>query len=156
MKKCCVVLIILFVTQVAFAQPKFVTTIYPFFDIVRSIVGDRGVVYNILPSGASPHTYQLRPSDMRHVETATAMIMGGPGLDDWAYKLPNTNRIELLDLVPDSLILTFEAFHEETRVKDSVSTDEHAHHHHEGDIDPHFWTDPLTVRGILPNLTEIL
>ncbi len=132
-----------------YGGPNYVATIFPFYDIVKTIVGERGAVFVLLPPGASPHTFHLRPSDMKKVGEASGLILGGPGLDEWAFELPSALHITLLELVPDSLLLAFQTAHEFENHADG------SHHHGEG-IDPHFWTDPLTVRGILPRLTELL
>ena len=73
----------------AYSQTKYVTTIHPFHEILKNITGARGEVHRILPPGASPHTYELRPSDLRIVATATALFYGSENLDAWALKFKN-------------------------------------------------------------------
>lgn len=155
MRKVLAIIIILTYSQV-YAQTKYVTTIHPFQEILKEVVGDRGEVYQILPPGASPHTYELRPSDLRTVATAKALFYGSENLDAWALKLQNTNRIELIRYVDGDSLIHFQQEHE--RQKSDVYHDEHEDegHHHSSGVDPHFWTDPLTVKSLLPTLTENL
>jgi zinc transport system substrate-binding protein len=138
-------------TNAAFSQVNYVTTLHPFKEILNSVVGERGEVISILPPGASPHTYHLKPSDMRKVESATALIIGGHNLDEWALKFQNSNKFELIDLIPKSELLDFESVgkHEEEHT-------DLEHHHHEGGTDPHFWTDPIVVKSLLPQLVDKL
>jgi zinc transport system substrate-binding protein len=82
------------------------------------------------------------------VEEATALITGGRNLDDWAEKFSGSHHLELLSLVPPHMLLSWES-HGEEKGADS-------HHHHVSGIDPHFWTDPLTVKALLPNLVDHL
>jgi len=135
----------------AWAQTQYVTTIYPFKLILQSIVRDCREVHCLLPPGASPHTYEVRPSDMRMVETAKAMFIGGKNLDEWALKFYNPNRIQLLDLLPPDSLLYFKS-HTHAG-KNDLGVDNHDHGQ---EVDPHFWTDPLTVKALLPSLTDTL
>jgi zinc transport system substrate-binding protein len=148
---------ILLLTNVAHPQVKYVTTIHPFQEILKSIVGDRGEVHRILPPNASPHTYELRPSDIKMMKAATALFYGSENLDAWALRFENTNRIELLELVdPDFLIYFQSEHHDEANDVTHDKNHEIDHHHDASGVDPHFWTDPLTVKSLLPALTEKL
>lgn len=124
-------------------EPLFVTTIPPFAAIVSPVVGERGSVVTLLNAGDSPHTYEPRPSDVRRVSDATALLYGAASLDGWAADLPAPRRIALLDLVPTG-------FHR------PAVTGIHADPGSSSSIDPHFWTDPLTVRALLPALSDTL
>jgi len=152
-----IILAILLIFSSGRSQTRYVTTIHPFQEIMKSVVKNRGEVYRILPPGASPHTYELRPSDIRKVETAAALILGGKNLDEWAFKFQHPNRIELLNLIPADYLLhlEFESQDEHQHAKhEKVVASQH--HHHRGGIDPHFWTDPLAVKALLPPLVEKL
>lgn len=138
MKKLIFYFILLF-SSISWAQQKYVTTIHPFQKILQAVVGSRGEVHAILPPGASPHTYQLRPSNVREIEKAGALFYGSPHLDEWVLKFQNPNRIELLKLVPAQFQLALPFLKQEHTV-----------------IDPHFWTDPLTVKALIPELTREL
>ncbi len=128
-------------------QISYVTTIHPFRAILEQVVGSRGRVHALLPPGASPHTHHLRPSEVRAAQQATAIFLGGRGLDDWAAKLPGAHRVVLLDLLPRDSLLHLESEHEPVH-----AVDRHEH----GGVDPHFWTDPLVVRALLPALVDSL
>ena len=137
------VIILFFFSLYTNAQSQYVTTIYPFKMILAEIVGNSGEVLEILPPGASPHTYELKPSELRRIEKATAVFYGDINLDGWILKLENVNPISLLSLLPDKNKLKIRNYHDANK---------------EGSfgIDPHFWTDPLTVKALLPNLVDTL
>jgi zinc transport system substrate-binding protein len=122
--------------------PRFVTTIPPMADVLSRIAGERAEVSWLLPAGASPHTHEPRPSDVRKTESALALFYVDERLDGWAARLPAPKRIRILSLVPDSLLLEFPG--------------EDAAHGHGIGIDPHFWTDPATVRAAVPALAAEL
>ena len=121
----------------------YVTTIAPLGALVSELAGEDVTVTVLLPPGASPHSFAPRPSDASAASNATALIMIGPALDDWAARLQTTTRITALDLLPK----------------------DHARHadgspcglgHEHGDLDPHFWLDPLALAAIAPLLAELL
>ncbi len=130
------------------AQPQYVTTIHPFSAILTPVVGDAGRVTTLLDPADSPHTYEPRPSDLRRVSGSTALFFGAPHLDGWATDLQAPTRIELLGLLPPEHRKTFEGAHGHDSSAATASA--------EGKIDPHFWTDPLAVRALLPALADTL
>jgi ABC-type Zn uptake system ZnuABC Zn-binding protein ZnuA len=137
--------------NLACAQPFYVTTIPPFTMILQEIVGDRNRVYGLLPPGASPHTFDPVASDIIHVERAKALILGGPNLDRWALKLGKTKSLELLPLMPSTFLLDFEVSGDDRFSRGQLNT-----HLHVSGVDPHFWTDPLAVKSLLPSLVDSL
>jgi len=145
--------LIVIIQNILMAQPRYVTTIHPFKEILQSVVGERGEVVALLPPGASPHTYELRPSDIRKVEQAEALFYGANNLDAWATKFGSRKKIELIQLIPEEFLIHFTGQDEAAEHEGSSAS---LHHHDEGDIDPHFWTDPLTINAMLPALVTKL
>jgi zinc transport system substrate-binding protein len=140
----------------SYSQTKYVTTIHPFQEILKNIIGDRGEVYQILPPSASPHTYELRPSDVRLVESSKALFYGSENLDAWALKFQNVNRIELIKLIVKDSLIYFQEYTQDQKPGVYQKGKESLGHDHSVGIDPHFWTDPLTVQSMLPSLVEKL
>jgi zinc transport system substrate-binding protein len=64
-----------------------VASIKPLADFACQVGGDRVEVITLVPPGASPHTYQLKPSQVRQVAEARLLILNGAGLEYWADKL---------------------------------------------------------------------
>lgn len=149
-------IIFLFLSNIGWAQIRYVTTIHPFKEILEEVIGDRGEVYGILPQGASPHTYELRPSDVRVVEGAKALFYGSDNLDAWALKFPNAKPIELIKLLAPNAVIFFQEEHSDHRSDVQPEKDHDTQHKHSSGIDPHFWTDPLTIKTMLPGLVEKL
>ena len=140
-----------------FAQTNYIATIHPLQQIVQELVGTTGVVENLLPPGASPHTYESSPSDIHKIESADILFLVGPNLDDWIKKFPARRSLELISLIPDDSLIYFEKILGVEPVKNHADPDMpkrlHAHHH---GLDPHFWTDPLLVKSLLTALTDTL
>ncbi len=131
------------------ATPVYVTTTHPLMAILQEVVGDRGTVKQLIPPGASPHTYEPRPSDLKMTDSAKAFFFISKNLDGWAVKLSARRRIEVFQWVPDSQRLEFTEHHHEGEAS-------HAHETGEPIDDPHFWTDPMMVKSILPSLVKEL
>ncbi len=131
----------------AVGRVEYVATIHPLAEIIRKVAGNRGTVTQLLPPGSSPHTFAPRPSLIRKTAAARAFFYVGPGLDkEWVSRLPAVRKIEVIDLIPPEfrLPVTGTHLHGEKKAAAVVA------------VNPHFWLDPLTVRAILPRLTEIL
>lgn len=143
-------------SNLAVSQPQYVTTIHPLKVVIQEIVGERAKVHGILPPGASPHTYELRPSDAKIIETARAIFYGADNLDAWVLKFPNANQIELITLVEPSALIYFDGAKDERRTAAHHEHPTAAGHDHSSGVDPHFWTDPLTVKSLLPGLVQKL
>lgn len=136
-------------TCAAMSQPCFVATIAPLAAILNELAVGRAEVITMLPPGASPHTYEPKPSDLRSVMHAGAFFYVDDKLDGWAADLPAKKKINVLSLVPEDCLLTMET-------ACCPSEHEEGGHHHDPVIDPHFWLDPCVVRNTVPQLVSIL
>ena len=134
------IFLLVFLFQLAnAAQPEYVTTIHPFKEIIQRVVGERGKVICLLSPGSSAHTYTVSPSEVKVIESADAIFYGARNLDEWAVGYNNPHKIELLSLLPVDSLLNIITIRNE-----NVG------------IDPHFWTDPLLVKIMLPQLVAKL
>jgi ABC-type Zn uptake system ZnuABC Zn-binding protein ZnuA len=131
-----VVLGIVVTARAALASSGYVATIHPLAAILRELVPDATRVQELVPPGASPHTFDPRPSDLRSVQSAAALFFVSSVLDGWATRLPARRTIAVLDLIPPE--------HRLPTAPDGKDTD------------PHFWTDPVVVKASLAGLTDVL
>jgi zinc transport system substrate-binding protein len=128
-------------------------TIQPLAAILTEMTRGRGEVMRLLSPGSSPHTFDPRPSDAVMMERAKALFYAGPGLDkEWIDRMPATLKIEMLKLVPAEYLQPMNA-HDHGH---GHGQEANRHRHGEEKFDPHFWTDPLTVKAMLPALREEL
>ena len=125
-----------------------VSTVAPLSAILRELAGERFEVHTLLAPGASPHTYEPRPSDAQAVESALALFYVAENLDGWAAKLPAGTRVRVFELLPEEKRLHWD--------EAEPHLHEHGHDSADGDMDPHFWSDPMTVKAILPGLAAKL
>ncbi len=141
------------------AERTFAVTIHPLQAILEEMTGDRAAVVRILPPNASPHTHDPRPSDVRRAERALALFYVDPLLDGWAARLRRDRPVAVLPMIDPEVLLEEADHHHHHGDEDH----EHHHHHHDHEFregitlpDPHFWTDPMVVRSVLPSLLEQL
>lgn len=125
----------------------FVVTIPPLQFILQEITGEVASVACILPPGASPHTYELRPSTARLLENAKAVFYVDDSIDGWAARLAPGRIHPLFDLVPEELRREFHAEHHHGEA--STNGEPHT-------MNAHFWSDPVVVQAIVPRLVETL
>jgi zinc transport system substrate-binding protein len=138
------------------AQSTYIATIHPLQQIVSELLGQNAVVHDLLPAGASPHTYEPSPGDVNRIESAVLLFFIGPNLDDWVKKFPARSTIEVIDLIPADSLIFFEKFPavNNTAARPADESNQ-VHTHHQG-VDPHFWTDPLLVKVLVANLADSL
>jgi len=62
-------------------------SIAPLADFARQVGDDHVQVITLVPPGASPHTYELSPSQVEQVAKARLLVLNGVELEYWADKL---------------------------------------------------------------------
>lgn len=112
-----------------------VASIDPLADFARRAGGDRVEVLTLVPAGASPHTYELKPSQVTQVARANLLVLNGVGFEYWADKLVKAVDNPALVVVDTSKgIPILEAD------EDEHATRQDGHGHSGGN--PHIWLDP--------------
>ncbi len=148
---------------------KVAATIYPLADIVENIAGDKIEVVNIVPPGASPHTFEVTPSSVKELQGAEIIFAIGDPLDTWTA--------DLLSAVDGTEVLTVddgidrhefqythhheEADHEEDEHEHEEADHEeeehgHGHEHEDGELDPHYWLSTNNAKIIAGNVAAEL
>ena len=132
---------------------QIVTSFAPIYSFAVNVAGDRADVHNLVPPGASIHTWELDMSGARMLDTADVVILHGLGLEaglgDSIRRTvrPSTRIIESAKDVPALPPLTAEVYGTGT---EEVET---------GNVDPHTWLSPrlarLEVEAIAHSLGEI-
>lgn len=118
-------------------QNKVVTTIFPIYDIASNIAGETIDVELILPPGASPHTFEPTPQDIRLLQNSQALFYIGHGLDNWALDIAKAADITNTITVDKYVELhNSEHNHGETEQTDGLNDEQQQ--------DPHYW---LTVHN---------
>ena len=127
-----------------------VVTINPLKLIIQEIVGNEFEIVTILPYGASPHTFEPKPSDALKIRNAKLVFFVSNSLDGWITNLSDKeNKIKLMQYVAQYIAANENLFDAEMH-----SDCEHSHNTNieqnntEDKFDPHFWLSPMLVKSI--------
>ena len=94
--------LLLIVALPVWAQPKIVASIKPLQLIAQAMVGDQFRVEVLLPPGATPHHYSMRPSDIEKIVEADLVLWLGPSAEPYLQKLANRSVLhkKMLNITP--------------------------------------------------------
>ncbi|MCL6473319.1 MAG: metal ABC transporter substrate-binding protein [Firmicutes bacterium] len=106
---------------------KVVTTFAPLYSFAVNVAGDAAVVENLVPIGASIHSFQAKPSDIKKIARADVLIINGVGLEEFLDDIVRGAANPGLTIVDTSKSI---------KVLESHDKDEHQ------DGDPHIWLSP--------------
>ena len=143
-----------------------VTTIFPAFDFVRQIAGDRVNLTMLLPPGAESHSFEPSPRDIIAIMDSDVFIYVGES-EQWIERiLSSMNTAEMTIFAMMSAVdLIGHIECDEPDCDDEYHhhdhTHGHDHHHHDhGDtcslFDEHVWTSPRNAILIVHALSELL
>ncbi len=139
--------------------------------IVGQLVGDRGEVSVIMPSGANPHSYEPSARDAERMLAADVLVSNGLDLEEallpvleaadaegvtWFQAADHITVRDLEQGGADDHADHDEADHDEAD-HDEADHDEADHDEHDHGLeDPHIWTDPLLMRDVVAALEPLL
>ena len=124
-------------------KPRVVVTILPQAEFIEKIAGDKVSITTMVPPGASPHTYEPRPSQMKEVTKAEMYAKVGTGLGFelvWMPKIIETN--------PNMLIV------DSSEGANLIEMGAHDNEYQLGGKDPHVWLSPKKAIIMVENLYE--
>jgi zinc transport system substrate-binding protein len=133
-------------------KPVVVATIFPNYDFVRQVAGDRVELRLLLPPGVEAHSYEPSPSDMARIGKAAMFVFTGEHMEPWAVDLVKGAGSRKLVVVDTSAGITLARGHGEHKEHDEDEETEG----HEGDLDPHIWLDPTLAAGMVSTIADAL
>ncbi|MEA3322691.1 MAG: metal ABC transporter substrate-binding protein [Patescibacteria group bacterium] len=147
-------------------EEKLVVTasIFPLYDIVRNVAGDRADVHLLLPPGASPHFFEFTPQQINKLKGTDTAFVIGYGIDNWAEDVLESIGADVVTVDSGIALRTKEESHDTaTEVEhgghhDDEHGDESAHEHSHGDsmTNPHYWLDMNNAARIAQNVADVL
>jgi len=124
------------------APLKVAATIFPLYDLVRQVAGPAVAVVLLVPPGASPHTFTVKPGTVRALTGCVAVFTIGHGLDDWATRLAQEAGVQRT-IVTDVGIALRHGYSEHHRTGAQLQTAAH------DAVDPHYWLSiPNAIRMV--------
>ena len=125
-------------------------SIFPVADMVKQVGGDYVEVITIIPPGASPHTFELKPGVLKKISSVRIFFMIGAGLEYWNEKFVNSTGGKLTKVVlSDGVDLIHEKEHHHG---------EKAGKPHSEDIfaNPHIWLDVEIAKSMVRKIAATL
>ncbi len=136
---------------------KVVTTIFPPYDFVREIAGDKVELTMLLKPGSESHTYEPSPQDILKIQQCDIFIYNGGESDEWVRQILDSIDMEgktvmaMMDMVDPVEEETVEGMQE-----DEEEHTEDTEHEGKHEYDEHVWTDPANAITISEKISEAL
>ncbi|MGV1752860.1 zinc ABC transporter substrate-binding protein ZnuA [Agrobacterium sp. CG674] len=156
----------------AMAAPNVVVSIKPIHSLVAAVMAGVGEPALIVDGGASPHTYNLKPSNARAIESADVVFWVGDGLEKFLEKPlqslgSKATVVELddakgLEKLPFREGGPFEGHDHGEHEGHDHAADDHGSHEHEGhdhgegEFDMHLWLDPANAKAMAFEIEKTL
>ncbi|MBN6772333.1 zinc ABC transporter substrate-binding protein [Pseudomonas granadensis] len=136
------------------AEVKVLTSIKPLQLIAAAVQDGVAVPEVLLPPGASPHNYALRPSDVRKVQSVDLLYWIGPDMEGFLPRVLNGRTLPSV-AVQDLPGLKLRHFAQDNH-SHAEETDDHDHDHRPGSLDAHLWLSPVNARVIADKMAADL
>lgn len=122
--------------------------------IVKELAGDRVSVTTLMPSGADPHDWEPSARDIEKLNNARLIVWNGLDLEEGIIRA-------VANAVAGGARLFTATDHIEIRHTGETEFRHHDDHdddhaHEPGSPDPHFWTDPLSMKQVVSALSREL
>lgn len=132
---------------------KVVTTLFPYYDFVRQVAGDRVNLTLVVPAGMDSHSFEPTPADMITIQGADVLICNGGEMEQWLTQVLDSIDTSHMKIVT---MMDYVDAVEEEHVEGMEDAD-HDHDHgddddgHEMEIeyDEHIWTSPVNAMAIV-------
>ncbi|MGA3679867.1 zinc ABC transporter substrate-binding protein [Pseudomonas graminis] len=136
------------------ANVRVLTSIKPLQLIAAAVQDGIAVPEVLLPPGASPHNYALRPSDVRRVQEADLLYWIGPNMETFLPRvLSGRSKASVpVESLPGMHLRHFTASAEHH----DDDEDEHDHDHRPGSVDAHLWLSSVNARVIAAKMAADL
>jgi zinc transport system substrate-binding protein len=146
------------------AAPKVVVSILPIHSLVAGVMQGVAEPTLLVPVGASPHTYAMKPSDARVLQSADVVVWIGEHLETYLEKpleslAGKATIVEVIAIPGIDLLTTRRGGAFEPHVHTGHS---HGHSHGkkgghaEPEPDVHLWLDPDNARVIVAEMVALL
>lgn len=147
------------------ADVPVVATIKPIHSLAAAVMAGAGSPALLIDGAGSPHTFALKPSDARALQSARVVLRVSDRLEVFLNRvvksLPSTTIVVAMDTAPGIKLLsmrsagTFESHTHGPRKAGSHSA-KHDHDHGEEGIDAHMWLDPENAKAIAHYIAHTL
>ena len=133
------------------SRPTVVVTTSILGTLVTEVVGGSAEVRVLIPNGVDPHSWEPSAADIERLQQADLLVVNGLGLEE--------SLEESIDARRGSGRLVFDA----SSAVDVIASEPHEPEEGDGHDDdhgpsgdPHYWMDPVQMRGVATELVAFL
>lgn len=161
MLRFCVSLLLLLGSSLAFAEVRLLTSIKPLQLIAAAVQDGVSEPAVLLPPGASPHHFALRPSDVVQLRDAQLFYWIGPDMESFLPRVLQ-GRSQPSVAVQDLPGLQLRHFGDapaepgEEHAEHAHEQTGHDHEHRSGTLDAHLWLLPANAKVIAAKMAADL
>ncbi len=136
---------------------KIVTTIFPYYDFVRQIAGDKAEIVLAVPAGMDTHSFEPTAADMINFGRADLIIYNGGEMEGWVNEVIEAASND--DIIAEEMMNYVDTVVEE--IVEGMEPDKHEHSeeediHEEEEYDEHIWTSPKNAIRLVKKIVEII
>lgn len=146
-------------TKAAGQKLKVVCTIFPAYDFVRQVAGDKVDLTMLLKPGAESHSFEPSPKDMAAIQASDLFIYVGGDSDAWVEKIlqgldqKKVHTLKMMDCVqtvPEELVAGMQPEKDDAAAKTAGGKET------DPEMDEHVWTSPVNAIKIVARITKEL
>jgi len=141
---------------------KVVATVYPVYEFVKQVGGDKVDVVMLIPPGAEPHDWEPTAKDRTRIKDAKIFAYHGAGFEPIEKLLTKDVLGATVPVEVSKGVAKLTHPHEENAHKEDKNkqeSEEKKGHNHDQEGDSHMWLDPLAaeqeVNAILAALIAV-
>lgn len=139
-----------------YANATVISSVKPIGFITQAITSGITDAEILLPDGASPHTYSLKPSDLKNIKSAELVIWVGEDMETFMPTLlKNIDKQKQIELMEIPAIKTLLRTNHDDHSHEEINHHQSDHDHH-GEYDEHIWLSPEIAKIIAQSIHDKL
>lgn len=135
---------------------KIVATLFPQYDFVREIAGDKADITLLMSPGVESHSYEPSPADIIKINESDLFIYTGKYMEPWAQSIIDGVENKDIEILNVSQNITLDKSEDNEDHHDHDEEDEHGEEEHAHEYDPHVWTSPINAKIMVENILKEL
>ncbi|WP_378954897.1 metal ABC transporter substrate-binding protein [Pelosinus sp. sgz500959] len=132
---------------------KVVATVYPVYEFVKQVGGDKVDVVMLIPPGAEPHDWEPTAKDITRLKDAKIFAYHGSGFEPVEKLLTKDVLGTTVPVQVSKGVAKLADHHDEDKHK---KDDHHKEDKHDHEGDSHMWLDPLAAQQEVNNILTAL
>lgn len=139
-----------------YANATVISSVKPIGFITQAITSGITDAEILLPDGASPHTYSLKPSDLKNIKSAELVIWVGEDMETFMPTLlKNIDKQKQIELMEIPAIKTLLRTNHDDHSHEEINHHQSDHDHH-GEYDEHIWLSTEIAKIIAQSIHDKL